>query len=116
MAFEGSCHCGDVTFKVDAELPGKAVECNCSICHRKGFLLAFFPATQFQLAKGEANLKSYKFGAGKIDHRFCTTCGTQAFAFGTNPDGSAARAVNLRCVPAIDVAKLDIQPYDGASA
>ena len=36
----GSCHCGAVQFTVDGE-PDQALECNCSHCARKGFLLWF---------------------------------------------------------------------------
>ena len=33
----GSCHCGRITFEFDGEV-GVAIECNCSICRRKGAL------------------------------------------------------------------------------
>lgn len=116
MSFEGSCHCGAVRFEVNAQPPTKAISCNCSHCRRKGFLLSFFPAEQFTLMQGEESLGSYKFNTHKIDHRFCQKCGTEAFAEGNNPDGSAVRAVNLRCVPSIDLDLLEIQHFDGAKA
>jgi len=115
MAFEGSCHCGKVAFVVDAEAPTEAMACNCSHCRRKGFLLAFFPASRFRLERGEDDLKSYWFYKHSIEHRFCTTCGTQPFAMGSMPDGSAMAAVNLRCVESIDLDTLTIQKVDGAS-
>lgn len=114
MSFNGSCHCGAVTFTVEADLPAKAISCNCSICRRKGMLLAFFPAEQFTLTSGEESLSSYRFNKEKIEHRFCRTCGAQPFAFGANPDGSPMRAVNLRCVPAADLDALEIQHVNGA--
>lgn len=115
MAFEGSCHCGKVAYTVDADVPTQAMACNCSHCRRKGFLLAFFPAAQFRLERGEDDLKSYFFYKHAIEHRFCTTCGTQSFAMGKMPDGSEMAAVNLRCVDAIDPDTLEIQKVDGAS-
>lgn len=115
MAFEGSCHCGKVAFTVEAEMPGKAMQCNCTHCRRKGFLLAFFPVEQFRLDRGEGDLKSYYFYKHAIEHRFCTTCGTQGFAVGKTPDGKAMAAVNLRCVPECDLEALEIQKVDGAS-
>lgn len=42
MHYQGSCHCGLVTYEVEAE-PGPALECNCSHCSRKGYLLWFMP-------------------------------------------------------------------------
>ena len=116
MSFEGSCHCGAVKFEVQAPIPSNAISCNCSHCRRKGFLLAFFPVEQFTLLQGDDSLRSYRFNTHKINHRFCQTCGTEAFAEGANPDGSAVRAVNLRCVPSIDLDALSLQRYDGADA
>ena len=83
---------------------------------RKGFLLSFFPAEKFTLESGADALREYKFNTHKIRHLFCSKCGTQAFAYGHNPDGSEVRAVNLRCVPEVDLAALTLHPYDGASA
>jgi len=115
MSFQGSCHCGAVRFTVDADPPASAISCNCSHCRRKGFLLSFFPAERFTLEAGEEALQDYAFNTHKINHRFCRHCGTQAFAYGANPDGSPVRAVNLRCVPAIDLDALTLQHFDGAS-
>jgi hypothetical protein len=114
MAFHGSCHCGNVAFTVDADLPSQAISCNCSYCRRKGMLLAFFPTVKFTLNSGEDSLRSYKFNTHRIDHQFCVDCGTQPFAMATSPDGTPTRAVNLRCVPAIGLNSLDIQYYNGA--
>src|SRR3546814_10222767 len=98
MAFDGSCHCGAVTFTVDADAPETALSCNCSHCRRKGFLLAFLPADVFTLTSGEDALTDYHFNQHAITHRFCATCGAQPFAEGKGPDGSEVRAINLRCV------------------
>ena len=115
MAFEGSCHCGAVTFEVDADAPATAMSCNCSHCRRKGFLLAFLPADVFTLKSGEDALTDYYFNKHAILHRFCATCGAQPFAEGKGPDGAEVRAINLRCVPEIDLDALTIQKVDGAS-
>lgn len=115
MSFEGGCHCGKVAFTVDADLPSKALSCNCSICRQKGLLLGFFPADKFGLTRGEDALTTYGFNTHKIAHRFCKTCGSQPFASGKNPDGSEMRAVNLRCVPSANLESLELQHYDGAS-
>jgi hypothetical protein len=63
MSFNGACHCGAVKFTVDAELPAKALSCNCSICRQKGLLLSFFPASQFAVT-GEVALTAYEFNTG----------------------------------------------------
>ncbi|MGO1768028.1 aldehyde-activating protein [Advenella sp. S44] len=115
MSYQGSCHCGAVTFTVDAELPTQAVSCNCSICRRNGSLLAFVPADRFVLNSGNEQLKTYQFNKHKIDHQFCSNCGVQSFSSGLQPDGSKTYAVNLRSVEQADLDALQIQKYDGAS-
>jgi hypothetical protein len=114
MPYTGSCHCGDVTSTVAADAPAEAMSCNCSHCSRKGFLLTFVPADAFTLDSGAESLTEYQFYKHNITHQFCKTCGTQAFALGKSPQG-AMRAINLRCVPDIDVDALTIQKVDGAS-
>jgi len=115
MAYTGSCHCGAVTFTVAADAPAEAMSCNCSHCRRKGFLLTFVPADQFTLDSGADRLTHYQFYKHKITHQFCSICGTEAFAAGKGPDGSVMQAINLRCVPSVDIDALNIKKVDGAS-
>jgi hypothetical protein len=115
MSFEGSCHCGAVAFTVEGDAPAEAIACNCSHCRRKGFLLAFFPASSVALTSGSDALETYTFNTHRLRHRFCRTCGVQPFAEGTAPDGTETRAVNLRCVPSVDPATLTVVPFDGAA-
>jgi hypothetical protein len=105
-----------VAFAVDADPPDAALSCNCSLCRRKGFLLSFHPASALSLMQGEESLRTYTFNKHRIQHQFCQICGTQTFAHATAPDGSPACAVNLRCVPSIDLDGLKLQHFDGASA
>ena len=115
MSFEGSCHCGTVTFSVDAAVPAQAISCNCSHCGRKGLLLSFFSASDFTVQSGDDALRTYLFNSHKIEHKFCATCGVEPFAYGVNPNGAETRAINLRCVPSIDPEQLELQKFDGAS-
>lgn len=115
MSYQGSCHCGAVTFTVAGDIPTEAMSCNCSHCRRKGFLLSFVPAAQFTLDEGEDALTAYTFNTHKLQHSFCKTCCVQGFAEGKGPDGSDTRAINLRAVPECDLDTLTIQKVDGAS-
>ena len=114
MSYQGSCHCGRVTFEVEGDTPGEAMSCNCSHCRRKGFLLAFVPASSFSLTGGTDSLETYTFNTHRLRHRFCRTCGVQPFAEGSSADGTETRAVNLRCVPSVDLDALSITPVNGA--
>jgi hypothetical protein len=115
MAFQGSCHCGTVKFTVDADLSKQAMSCNCSICRRKGVLMAFVPAAKLKVDQGEDALQAYQFNTHRLTHWFCKTCGIHPFGGGIGPDGTEMRAINLRCVPDADLDALTIQKFDGAA-
>jgi hypothetical protein len=109
MTYEGGCACGAVAFEADGEI-GKAMACNCSICRPKGYLHWFVPETAFRLKTDDAALGTYTFNTHRLNHRFCQTCGVSPFV-----QGPGTVAVNLRCLPAVDLEGLAIEPFDGAS-
>lgn len=112
--YAGGCHCGSVRFEVTTDLD-RVVECNCSHCSRKGFLLSFVDVDRFSLLGGEDQLSDYFFAKKRVRHRFCSRCGIQAFSTGQKPDGSRIVAVNVRCLDHIDPARLTVAPFDGRS-
>jgi hypothetical protein len=113
--FEGSCHCGAVHYQVSMKPPEKAFACNCSICSRNGWLLAFVGEQDFTLTAGADLLTDYQFGKKHIHHVFCRTCGVRSFSRGTDRDGKINYAINLRCLTGFDASKLPVETFDGAS-
>ena len=92
--YEGGCHCGRVHFRVRADLAA-LLECNCSICTKKGILHLIVPPEQFELLQGEADTAK---------HTFCRHCGIHAFYVPrSDPDKIS---VNARCLERIDPATL----------
>lgn len=114
MTHKGSCHCGRVAFEADGDVT-QLLECNCSHCSRKGFLLRFVPRKHFRLTPPDAKLTAYTFNKHVIQHQFCPTCGCQPFAFGKDPKGGDTVAVNVRCLPDLDRSSLRVFPFDGRS-
>jgi hypothetical protein len=110
--YQGSCHCGQVRFEVDGELTS-AMDCNCSICQRKGSLLWFVPRPQLRLLTPPEALRSYTFNQHAIQHQFCPTCGIHPFGEGTDPKGNAMAAINVRCLEEVDVYAIPVHHYDG---
>lgn len=110
--YQGSCHCGAVTYEVDTDL-STVIECNCSICHKHGLVLAFVPAEQFRLTSGEDKLKEYRFHTMKIGHQLCTECGVEPFGKGVNKEGVETRAINVRCLSGLELQDLTITPVNG---
>ena len=110
--YPGGCHCGAVRFEVETELT-YLVECNCSICTKKGALHHRVDADRFRLLRGEEALTLYQFGTRTARHYFCRHCGIAPYGHPRlDPDKIS---VNVRCLDDIDVAALEIDriPFDG---
>jgi hypothetical protein len=110
--YEGSCHCGNVRFEVQTDLD-TVMQCNCSICSRAGYLLAFVPASSFKLVSGAGAQSDYQFNKKHIHHLFCSTCGVRSFGHGKGPDGSEMYAVNVRTLEGVDLDALKVKKVDG---
>jgi len=114
MKYAGSCHCGKVVYEVDMQgEPPEAVQCNCSICSRRGYLLWFLPREQLSLKTPEAELSHYTFNKHRIKHYFCPQCGCAPFGMSAGKDGKLMAAINVRCLPEVDVAALKTRSFDG---
>ena len=108
--WQGGCHCGAVRFEVTADI-NEVVECNCSICAKKGFLHLIVAPEKFRLLQGADALVTYRFNTGTAKHRFCGRCGIHAFYTPrSHPDKVD---VNLRCLEGVDLAALTVVPFDG---
>jgi hypothetical protein len=108
--YEGSCHCGAVRFQVDGAIE-HVVECNCSICRRKGYLHWIVPRAAFRLLAGEDQLTTYRFNTGVAQHHFCRTCGVAGFYVPrSHPDGID---VNVRCLEGVDLPASSVERFDG---
>lgn len=111
--YQGSCHCGAVRYEAKSPPIEQAMSCNCSMCRRKGSLLAFIPATDFTLQSGGELLTDYQFNKHVLHHLFCRSCGVTSFVRGAKPDGTAMIALNVRCIDDIDPDKIKVMHFDG---
>ena len=101
--YEGGCHCGRVRFRIRADLAG-LLECNCSICTKKGILHLIVPPEQFELLRGEEDLATYQFNTNTAKHTFCRHCGIHPFYVPrSDPDKIS---VNARCLEGVDTPSL----------
>ncbi|QNM83651.1 GFA family protein [Sphingomonas sabuli] len=112
MKVRGGCHCGAVRF--EAEVPAEpvpALDCNCSMCRRTGFIHLIMPHAAFDLLGGRDDLASYRFGTGAAEHLFCRTCGVKSFYQPRSHPGSWS--LNANCLDG-DIA-LAVEPFDGCN-
>ena len=115
MKYRGSCHCGRIAFEVEGDI-GAVIECNCSICSRKGSLLWFVPRESVRFLTPESQASEYLFNKHLIRHRFCPTCGIHPYAVGKAPQrGTEMAAINVRCLEGVDASTLEVKPFDGRS-
>lgn len=111
MIYQGSCHCGHISFEVEGDLHS-VKSCNCSLCHRLGALRWFVPRTQVRFKTPESNLSTYQFGKKTISHHFCERCGCAPLGTGAH-NGVEMFSVNVRCLENVDIATLKIKLVDG---
>lgn len=108
--FEGGCHCGAVRFRVRLR-SFDAIDCNCTVCAKKGFLHLIVPENDFELLQGDDALSTYTFGTHTAKHYFCSRCGIHSFYRPrSHPDKID---VNLRCLEGVTLDAFRVSPFDG---
>jgi hypothetical protein len=112
VTYEGGCHCGAVRFRVLVE-GHEALDCNCSICAKKGFLHHIVPLDRFTLLSGEGDLACYTFNTRVARHTFCRVCGVHPFY--TPRSHPCGVDVNVRCLDGDACARFEVRPFNGAS-
>jgi hypothetical protein len=109
-SYEGSCHCGRVRFRIRADL-ADLLECNCSVCTKKGILHLIVPPEDFELLQGGEDLATYQFNTNTARHTFCRHCGMHPFYVPrSDPDKIS---VNARCLDGIDPVLRPTKFFDG---
>ena len=114
MIYKGSCHCGKMAFEVEGNLE-KAMECNCSICSKRGSLHWFVSRDDFRLLTPDEDAGTYTFNKHKIKHRYCRECGCAPYSEGMAPSGAYMIAINARCLDGVDLSAVEVGPFDGRS-
>lgn len=76
--WSGSCHCGAVRFRVTAQID-ELTRCDCSLCARRGALMAKVHEGGLTIEAGEDHLTLYQWNTRVARHWFCRTCGVYPF-------------------------------------
>ncbi|MDX2170830.1 MAG: GFA family protein [Deltaproteobacteria bacterium] len=110
--YEGGCHCGAVRFRVVLE-NREAIDCNCSMCTKKGILHVIVPRARFTVLCGADQLTTYRFNTGVAQHTFCRTCGIHPFYVPRSHPNDID--VNIRCLDGDAWRQFNVSPFDGAA-
>ena len=112
ITYQGGCHCGSVRFRVTVD-QHEAIDCNCSICRKKGFIHLIVPPERFTLLSGADVLTTYTFNTHTAKHTFCRICGIHPFYRPRSHPQSID--VNLRCLDDDVLSRFARVPFDGAN-
>lgn len=97
----GSCHCGAVVFEVD--LTGgfeNLRRCNCSLCRRKGAVMASVPLERLRIVRGEDKLTLYQWNTRQARHYFCSVCGI--YTHHQRRSKPTEYGFNVACIAGVD--------------
>lgn len=99
--YKGSCHCGHVTFAVRKKEGIRIlIDCNCSICSKKGLIHTPAENDELIIYSGEEDLRLYQFGSKTAKYWYCPMCGVEPFH---RSRGNPQRySVNARCLDDFD--------------
>ncbi len=112
ITYSGGCHCQSIRFKVKID-KFVALDCNCSICYKKGFLHLIIPLENFTLLSGSEFLTTYTFNTHIAKHKFCRKCGIHPFY--RPRDHPELIDVNLPCLDEKILSKFEIKQFDGVN-
>ena len=72
-----TCHCGEIEIQINLKKEiNELMRCNCSMCKRKGTMVATIDRKDLKVVKGQDKIKTYQFNTNVAKHHFCSECGT----------------------------------------
>lgn len=98
---KGQCHCGSVKFTV--KLPNGLVDtrrCNCSMCIRRGAVVASVELKDLTIDEGEDVLSLYQFNTKTAKHYFCSRCGI--YTHHQRRSSPKLYGFNIACLDGVD--------------
>ena len=100
-----TCHCGAVEIQVNLKKEiDKLMRCNCSMCKRKGTMVATIDKKDLKIVKGEDKIKIYQFNKKVAKHHFCSECGVQTHNLRRSDPNTYG--INMGCIDDIKVNEL----------
>ena len=96
-----TCHCGEIEAEINVpDNLEKVLKCNCSICKRKGAIMAIVKNEDFKIVKGGDKLKIYQFHSKIAKHYFCSNCGIYTHH---NPRSNPSMyGINIACLEGVN--------------
>jgi hypothetical protein len=110
-----TCHCGSVEIELD--LPEGLVDvrrCDCSICRRRGVVMASVSLLDLNIRKGREELSLYQFNTQTAKHYFCKICGV--YTHHQQRSNPKQYGFNVACLNGVNPLKIEGVPtHDGVN-
>jgi hypothetical protein len=110
-----SCHCGAIELEIT--LPNGLDDprrCDCSMCRRRGAIVATAALDQIRFVQGEDVIGMYQFNSMTAKHYFCKNCGI--YTHHQRRSNSAQYSFNVGCLEGVNPYELgEVPVYDGIS-
>jgi hypothetical protein len=110
-----TCHCKSVEFELT--LPNGLEQlrrCDCSMCRRRGAIVASVALDGINITKGQEKLKLYQFNTMTAKHYFCSNCGI--YTHHQRRSNPTQYGFNVACLEGINPFQLgEIPIYDGVN-
>ncbi len=111
-AHPGSCHCGAVRFRVDADIT-ELTTCDCSLCVKRNAVMAKVPEAALTIVSGEDDLTLYEWNTRRAKHYFCRRCGI--YVFHRKRAAPDHFGVTVFCLDGFDAAAVPVRATEGAN-
>ncbi|MCC2625979.1 MAG: aldehyde-activating protein [Burkholderiales bacterium] len=110
---KASCHCGAVKFELI--LPNGLDDprrCNCSMCRKRGTIVASAMLDNLKITQGEDMLTLYQFNTMTAKHYFCSKCGI--YTHHQRRSNPKQYGFNIACLEGVNPYELgEVTVYDG---
>ncbi len=111
--YKSSCHCG--TVEISLFMPNgleNLRRCDCSMCSRRGAIVASVPLKNLKVVKGKNFLRLYQFNTHEAKHYFCSKCGI--YTHHQRRSNPHLYGVNVACIEGVKPFELGkIKVVDG---
>lgn len=108
--YHGSCHCGAVTFRIDAEIV-ELTTCDCSLCVRKNAVMTKVHERELTILSGDDVLSLYEWNTQRAKHYFCSRCGI--YTFHRKRAAPDHYGVNVFCLHDFDHTTIPVRATEG---
>ena len=95
-----ACHCGAVELNIKFDNGLENIRrCDCSLCSRKGYVMASVPVENVTILKGKDVLSLYQWDTKVAEHYFCSKCGV--YTHHKRLSNQKEYGINIACIDGV---------------